>query len=95
MNTEDTKDLYRRLTDIASQPVLSIPLSAMENYLLYFENQCAGSKKMTDAAKAFIPGGVQPFTNRSFVKPVKDFCVRIWFQVRGETLACASITIIW
>jgi glutamate-1-semialdehyde 2,1-aminomutase len=57
--TNNTAALYRRLTDLAGKPVLRIPQQEMENYLQYFEKHCAGSKSITDAAKKFIPGGVQ------------------------------------
>jgi glutamate-1-semialdehyde 2,1-aminomutase len=59
METDITKDLYRKLTDLANQPVLRIPQAEMGKYLLYFENHCAGSKSRTDTAKQLIPGGVQ------------------------------------
>ena len=57
--TINTTDLYRRLTDLSMHPVLRIPQPEMDRYLQYFEKQCAGSKRMTDAAKKYIPGGVQ------------------------------------
>ena len=59
MDTDMTKDLYRRLTALSERPVLRIPQAEMENYLRYFDNQCTGSKRMTDTAKKLIPGGVQ------------------------------------
>jgi glutamate-1-semialdehyde 2,1-aminomutase len=59
MDTDITKDLYLRLTDLSDRPVLRIPPEEMENYLRYFEIHCAGSKMMTDTAKKLIPGGVQ------------------------------------
>jgi glutamate-1-semialdehyde 2,1-aminomutase len=57
--TNNTSELYRRLTDLTKKPVLRIPQQEMDSYLQYFEKNCAGSKRMTDAAKKFIPGGVQ------------------------------------
>ncbi len=59
METVNIKDLYRKLTDLSIKPVVSIPQAEMEKYLLHFEVNCAGSKKMTDTAKKLIPGGVQ------------------------------------
>jgi glutamate-1-semialdehyde 2,1-aminomutase len=59
METDNTRDLYRRLTDLSSKPVLRIPQAEMERYLHHIEVNCAGSKRMTDTAKNLIPGGVQ------------------------------------
>jgi glutamate-1-semialdehyde 2,1-aminomutase len=59
METNETSDLYRKLTDLSIKPVLRIPQDEMEKYLLWFDKNCAGSKRMTDNAKKFIPGGVQ------------------------------------
>lgn len=59
MEPDSIKDLYRKLTDLSTLPVVRIPQAEMESYLRYFENKCAGSKKMTDTAKKLIPGGVQ------------------------------------
>jgi len=59
LETEITKDLYRRLTYLTDQPVLRIPQEEMESYLQHFEKYCAGSKRMTETAKKIIPGGVQ------------------------------------
>ena len=59
METVNIKDLDRKLTELSMNPVVSLPQAEMEKYLLHFELNCAGSKKMTDSAKKIIPGGVQ------------------------------------
>jgi glutamate-1-semialdehyde 2,1-aminomutase len=59
MESDTIKELYRKLTDLSNQPVVSIPQAEMARYLRHFEVNCAGSKKMTDTAKKLIPGGVQ------------------------------------
>jgi glutamate-1-semialdehyde 2,1-aminomutase len=59
METNNISDLYLKLTALAEKPVLRIPQAEMEKYLLWFDNNCTGSKRMTDSAKKFIPGGVQ------------------------------------
>ncbi len=59
METNNISDLYLKLTALSEEPVVGIPQAEMAKYLLWFENNCAGSKRMTDSAKKFIPGGVQ------------------------------------
>ena len=59
METNNISDLYSRLKDLSEKPVLGIPQAEMEKYLLWFDNNCAGSKSMTDSARKLIPGGVQ------------------------------------
>jgi glutamate-1-semialdehyde aminotransferase len=55
----DTADIYRKLDILISQPPHPIKPEKMAEYLSYFDNKCQGSKKLTDDAKKFIPGGVQ------------------------------------
>jgi glutamate-1-semialdehyde 2,1-aminomutase len=59
METESTKELYRRLEDLAGKPVLGLPPEEMDKYLRYFDTRCSGSRAMTDTARKYIPGGVQ------------------------------------
>ncbi len=55
----DVPDVYRRLSDLVSQPIRPVRRDAMDGYLAYFDDQCRRSKKLTDAAMEVIPGGVQ------------------------------------
>ncbi len=55
----DVDDVYRRLNALISQPMRPVKPEVMQTYLEYFEKRCQKSKELTDAAKQFIPGGVQ------------------------------------
>jgi glutamate-1-semialdehyde 2,1-aminomutase len=55
----DVKEIYRKLNALVAQPMRPVKREAMQNYLQYFETRCQKSKALTDAAKQFIPGGVQ------------------------------------
>jgi glutamate-1-semialdehyde aminotransferase len=55
----DTAEIYRKLDELISQPPHTIKREKMEEYLKYFSEKCQGSKKLTDEAKQYIPGGVQ------------------------------------
>lgn len=52
-------EVYRKLDNLIRQPTRPVKREKMKEYLDYFENKCARSKEMTDAAKKLIPGGVQ------------------------------------
>lgn len=52
-------EVYRKLDLLIRQPMRPVKRERMKEYLDYFENKCAHSKEMTDAAKKLIPGGVQ------------------------------------
>ncbi len=54
-----TDEIYAGLKNLVKQPLHPIRREQMEVNLRYFEEHCAGSKKLTDAAKQYIPGGVQ------------------------------------
>ncbi|MGA2159309.1 MAG: aspartate aminotransferase family protein, partial [Dehalococcoidia bacterium] len=55
----DVADIYRRLEALVSQPMRRVRPEKMKEYLAYFDTKCVRSKALTDAAKKFIPGGVQ------------------------------------
>lgn len=55
----NTAEIYRKLEELVSQPLHTIKREKMEEYLKYFDTKCQGSKKLTDEAKQYIPGGVQ------------------------------------
>ena len=55
----DVPGIMRRLKALVGQPVRGIRHDAMLDVLGYFEHKCAGSRELTDRAKARIPGGVQ------------------------------------
>jgi glutamate-1-semialdehyde 2,1-aminomutase len=55
----DTAEIYRKLDVLINQPPHTIKPEKMTEYLSYFETKCQGSKKLTDEAKQYIPGGVQ------------------------------------
>ena len=55
----DTKEVYKKLDNLVSQPIRHIRREKMQEFLGYFDNQCKRSKELTDEAKKFIPGGVQ------------------------------------
>lgn len=55
----DTAAIYRKLDALVSQPPHHLKPEKLTETLNYFETKCQGSKKLTDQAKQFIPGGVQ------------------------------------
>jgi glutamate-1-semialdehyde aminotransferase len=52
-------EIYARLNALVGQPLRPVKPEKMQEYLRYFETQCARSKQITDEAKQIIPGGVQ------------------------------------
>jgi len=55
----DTKAIYKKLNALITSPIRSIKKEALTDYLRYFDENCTRSKKMTDEAANYIPGGVQ------------------------------------
>lgn len=55
----DEKKIYEKMKHLITADLIKIRPEAMKTYLGYFETKCAGSKKMIDEAKKYIPGGVQ------------------------------------
>lgn len=55
----DVDEIYGRLNALIRQPIHAVKREKMQEYLDYFETKCQRSKRLTDEAKALIPGGVQ------------------------------------
>jgi hypothetical protein len=55
----DVPEVYRRLSDLVSQPLRPIRRDVMDGCLEYFETHCRRSRELTDEAMELIPGGVQ------------------------------------
>ncbi|RQP26581.1 aspartate aminotransferase family protein [Piscinibacter terrae] len=55
----DTGALYQRFDALVKQPMRPLRRDAMERVMRYFDERCTGSKRMAEAAKRVIPGGVQ------------------------------------
>lgn len=55
----DAAVIEEKMARLVSDKVYHIKPDAMKRYLSYFEKKCEGSRKMIEAAKAYIPGGVQ------------------------------------
>lgn len=55
----DTDAVYERLDQLLRQPIRPIRRKKMTEFIEYFQQRCSRSKKLTDQAKALIPGGVQ------------------------------------
>jgi glutamate-1-semialdehyde 2,1-aminomutase len=56
----DTAAIYKQIKDLLAKPICTLRPEALEAYERdYFGGKCKKSKAMTDAAKQFIPGGVQ------------------------------------
>ncbi len=55
----DTDEVMARLHALLSQPMRPIRPENMDKVLLYFEEKCQESKRLSERAKKVIPGGVQ------------------------------------
>ena len=55
----DVARVYEQLDRLVRSPLRRPRPEAMQEYLAYFDEQCARSKALTDEAKEYIPGGVQ------------------------------------
>lgn len=55
----DVDSLYRRFADLVKQPMRPIRSDKMPQVMRYFDERCQGSKRLSERAKAVIPGGVQ------------------------------------
>jgi len=55
----DVDTLYRRFGELVRQPMRPLKPEGMARVMRYFEDRCQGSKRLAQAAKAVIPGGVQ------------------------------------
>jgi len=56
----NTKDIYKKLDNLLSQPIRPIKRNEIEKYKKYFDDKCAKSHAITSEAMNYIPGGVQP-----------------------------------
>lgn len=95
----DVEKVYRQLNALISQPLRPIRRDKMDEYLRYFNDQCAKSKILNDQAKQLIPGGVQhnlafnyPFpiaiekTNGAFLWDVDGNQYTDFLQAGGPTV---------
>ncbi len=55
----DVEEIYAQLNALVKQPIRPIKREKMAEIQAYFDQKCAKSKKITDEAKKYIPGGVQ------------------------------------
>jgi glutamate-1-semialdehyde 2,1-aminomutase len=55
----DVGQVYGRLAELLRQPPRPLRRDRMAEVLRHFETRCAGSKRLSEAAKVRIPGGVQ------------------------------------
>ncbi len=58
-NYPDVAEIYKKLNKLVSLPLRRVKRDVMGNYLKYFDDKCAESRKLTIEAQKFIPGGVQ------------------------------------
>ena len=63
----DVTELYRRIDTLVNQPMRPLRRDAMQRVLSWFEERCAGSRRLYEAAQRVIPGGIQH--NLSFNYP--------------------------
>lgn len=52
-------DLYHRFAELVKQPMRPIRADKMPQVMRYFDERCQGSRRLSERAKAVIPGGVQ------------------------------------
>ncbi|MGC4000550.1 MAG: aminotransferase class III-fold pyridoxal phosphate-dependent enzyme [Anaeromyxobacter sp.] len=55
----DTDEVYARLKELIRQPPRPLRRERMQQVLEHFETRLAGSRRLSDEAKRYIPGGVQ------------------------------------
>ena len=56
----DAELINKQLEELKRGPIYGVKSEALQRYVEeYFEAKCSGSKKITDEAKQYIPGGVQ------------------------------------
>ncbi|NLA27951.1 MAG: aminotransferase class III-fold pyridoxal phosphate-dependent enzyme, partial [Firmicutes bacterium] len=56
---QDAGEILKKIDLLLEQPVLKIKPAKMKEYEDYFATRCKKSREMTEAAKKYIPGGVQ------------------------------------
>jgi glutamate-1-semialdehyde 2,1-aminomutase len=55
----DVAALYERIETLVNQPMRPLRRDAMQRVLGWFEARCSGSRRLYEAAKKVIPGGIQ------------------------------------
>jgi glutamate-1-semialdehyde 2,1-aminomutase len=55
----DVDVLYRRFDELVKQPIRPLKRDALSKVMGYFDERCQGSKRLAEAAKKVIPGGIQ------------------------------------
>ncbi len=55
----DAAEVYAKLRNLVKSPMRPLRRDRMEECDTWFASSCAGSKRLSDEAKAIIPGGVQ------------------------------------
>lgn len=55
----DAAEIEEKMKALLADRIYTIKPEAMKKYLAYFDEKCSGSRKMVNAAKKYIPGGVQ------------------------------------
>ena len=55
----NVREVSEKMDRLVNMPLLPIREEAMARYLDYFDRKCAGSRRMIEEAKQYIPGGVQ------------------------------------
>jgi len=63
----DVAAIERRCADLVAQPIRPVREDKLAEYMAWFEQSCAGSKRDAEAAQQYIPGGVQH--NLAFNRP--------------------------
>lgn len=66
-NWQSAKEINDALNKLTSQPIYKVNKTYYGEVLEYFDKKCKKSKRITDEAKQYIPGGVQH--NLAFNKP--------------------------
>lgn len=56
---DDASEIYARLDKLTSQPIYELSEEALKEVLEHFETKCGTSKKISQEAKNYIPGGIQ------------------------------------
>lgn len=55
----DIPALYERIDALVSQPIRPLRREALQRVLRWFDQRCAGSRRLYEAAQRVIPGGIQ------------------------------------
>ncbi len=66
----DASNVNQQLNNLVKSPMWDISANLMQEIMTYFNTKCQKSKKITDRAKEFIPGGVQHNLAFNFPFPI-------------------------